>query len=397
MAKQVTINLSFNTSNGSYSLSSTDTSLATISADKKSYIVKGKTYTPTVSKSSIVNALYRLNSYQFPSASTVGTSSRGGTSSGTPNTTSDYTSAEVNYYTSHTTSPTYDYETASISCNSSTGTVSGDTDACSYSTTHDTERVSEYSFGRVTWDRTITLSNASGTLQSSSGTNSGSTRSSATYRMLYIGGSTGSTTRTFSVSINTSTGIVSGTGTSYCDYTIKTSTVTENTNYRFSSVSWDSSWNGYTKYGSPSGGAGSTSASQQYRRQTSSGSTTYNPNIYAKFTFDSSTGDISWSFRGTGSTNTTYTNKIKNNSTFDIDDVSTTTYTHNSTDWNADDLTIVSQSKTSITISVPAISWKFTNKDGTTSTGSIIKFIDKNGVETIIGKLNEEGGSMNLQ
>ena len=36
---------------------------------------------------------------------------------------------------------------------------------------------------------------------------------------------------------------------------------------------------------------------------------------------------------------------------------------------------------------VPQVSWKFTNKDGVKHAGSTIKFIDKNGTETIINKL----------
>ena len=398
MAKQVTINLSFNTSNGSYSLSSTNTSLAQISGT--SFIIKGKTYTPTVSKSSTVNKKYRLNSWTMPSGPTVGTNSPSSSKSGSPNTTSDYTSSEVNYYTSHTTLPTYDYETLSISINSSTGVISGDTSYCSVSK----KSVDSYS----AWSSNKKLSvGVSIEIDESTGKIRETPYSLFTYSKASWGG--GSEWAFSSVNLKTMPVEKSDTYRYNCSRISRTNsskhpgyyigaratsnyyqTRTKTTSYQISSVSWDSTAtiNGYSysKYGSAS--TTSTSSSQQYRRQTSSGSTTYNPNIYAKFTFDSSTGDISWSFRGTGSTNTTYTNKIKNNSTFDIDDLSTTTYTHNSTDWNVDDLTIVSQSKTSITISVPTISWKFTDKEGTTSTGSIIKFISKDGVTTIINKIN---------
>ena len=269
MSKNVTISLSFNTSNGSYSLSTSDGSLAQISSDKQSFIIKGKTYTPTVNKSSVLNAKYRLNSYTMPSGSTVGTSRPTSTTSKTVNTTSDYTSNEVNYYTSHTTTEPDDYQL----------------DSCS-------------------WDSSIIDKGSRGTLISSSNSTYGS---SATYRVGALGGDY---TVTKSISVNKSNGNVSG-DTSYCTYSVSNH------------------------------GGGS--------------STIYNPDIYAKFTFDASTGDISWSFTGTGSTNTTYTNKIKNNSTFDIDDLSTTTYTHDSTDWNVDDLPIIGQSKTSITIGVQTI------------------------------------------
>ena len=380
--KQVTINLSFNTSNGSYSLSSSDTNLAQISADKQSYIIKGKTYTPTVDKTSIVNRKYRLNSYTMPAGSTVGTSRPSSTTSKTVNTTSDYTSDAVNYYTSHTTSPTYDYETARIDVNSSSGAVSGDTDACSYTLQYDTTiTITGWNpIGTYEWDadvdvlpnkRLSTVTSNIATLNGLAGTELFTPR----WTTAAIVGPDGSTYLVTSATAkiyywadgysrykprSTSATVSSGKNHISMTYRREDAITSETpTNYTFDSVTWDSTWNGYTRVGTASssttGGSGYTYATKQYRKQTSPGSTTYNPDIYAKFTFDASTGDISWSFRGTGSTNTTYTNKIKNNSTFDIDDLSTTTYRHDSTDWNADDLTIVSQSKTSITIGVPTI------------------------------------------
>lgn len=380
MAKQVTINLSFNTSNGSYSLSSTDTSLATISGT--SFIIKGKTYTPTVSKSSTVNKKYRLNSWTMPSGSTVGTNSPSSSKSGSPNTTSDYTSSEVNYYTSHTS---YDYKTLSITLYSSTGTVSGDTSYCTYTTTND------YTWNRVMAGTSPVTYSKTATVKANKTLTGDSNYFSVTWSSLGYGTPDGTyypptraTCKTVTlgnqryVPVNTTATISGGptskkiSGTFYLENKVN--------NYSFSSVTWDSTaGTGWSKYGSAT--TTDTKSSQQYRKS----STSYSPDFYSKFTFNASTGGITWSHRG-GST--TYYNRVEDNSTFDIDDVSTTTYTHNSTDWNVDDLTIVSQSKTSITISVPTISWEFTDKDGTTSTGSIIKFISKDGVTTIIDKIN---------
>lgn len=382
-SKSVTINLAFNTSDGSYSLSSTNTSLATISSDKKSYIVKGKTYTPTVNKSSVLNARYRLNSYTMPRGSTVGTSRPTSTTSKTVNTPNDYTSSEVNYYTSHTTSPTYDYETARIDVNSSSGSVTGDTNACSYTLQHDTTiTITGWNTnGSYSWSADVDvlpnkqLSTVSSNIATLDGLR-GIDLFTPTWSSYGLSGPNGTTytvtsarTQTYywadgysRYSPSSSRATVSDGGLHLSASYRREDAITSETptNYTFDSVTWDSSWNGYTRVGTASssntGGAGYTYATKQYRKQTSPGSTTYDPDIYAKFTFDSSTGDISWSFRGTGSTNTTYTNKIKNNSTFDIDDISTTTYTHNSTDWNyTGSDPIISQSKTSITIGVSTI------------------------------------------
>lgn len=373
--KQVTINLSFDTSNGSYSLSSTDTSLAQISGT--SFIIKGKTYTPTVSKTK--NTLYRLNSWTMPSGSTVGTNSPSSSKSGSPNTTSDYTSSEVNYYTSHTS---YDYKTLSITLNSSSGNISGDTSYCSASTTYEWEKTmagasqvtaskscttgvnksttGDSEFFNITWSRLG--------IQTSSGTYYEPT--SATCRTVTEGNSryTPANTR---ATINE----VSNT-----KHIISQSFYVEHKVFSLSSVTWDSTaGTGWSKYGSAT--TTSTKSSQQYRKS----STSYSPDFYSKFTFNASTGKITWSHRN-GST--TYYNKVEQNSTFDIDDVST--YTHNSTNWNVDDLTIVSQSKTSITISVPTISWEFTDKDGTKKTGDTIIYEDKNGTRTTITELIAE-------
>lgn len=375
--EQVTISLSFNTSNGSYSLSSNDTSLATISGT--SFIIKGKTYTPIVNKSSVVNKLYRLNSWTMPRGSTVGTNSPSSSKSGSPNTTSDYTSSEVNYYTSHTS---YDYKTLSVRLNSSSGQVSGDTSYCTASTTYTWEKVSAGDH------------QASASKSCTAGKNKTTTGDSeffiikwSTYGFSMGGGTyykpTSATCRTV---IDGNTRYTPGNTratireVSSTKHIISQTFYIEHKKYSFSSVSWDSTaGTGWSKYGSAT--TTSTKSSQQYRKS----STSYSPDFYSKFTFDASTGKITWSHRK-GSTS--YYNKVEQNSTFDIDDLSTTTYTHNSTDWNVDDLTIVSQDKTSITIEVPTISWKFTNKDGTTSTGNTIKFISKEGVTTIINKIN---------
>ena len=381
-AKQVTINLSFNTSNGLYSLSSNNTSLVTISSDKQSYIVKGKTYTPIINKSSVVNKLYRLNSWTMPSGATVGTNSPSSSKSGSPNTTSNYTSDEVNYYTSHTS---YDYKTLSITLNSSSGNISGDTSYCSASTTYEWEKASAGDH-----QASESKSCTAGANKSLSGDTEFFSVKWSNFGLSYSGGTyyeptsaacktvtdgntryTPSNTRAIINEVNNFKHIISQTF------------YIEHKKYSFSSVTWDSTaGTGWSKYGSAT--TTDTKSSQEYRKS----STSYSPDFYSKFTFNASTGTITWSHRN-GSTS--YYNKVENNSTFDIDNLSTTTYTHNSTDWNADDLTIVSQDKTSLTISVSQVSWSFTDKEGVKHSGSTIKFISKDGTETTINKLN--GGS----
>lgn len=374
--KQATINLSFNSSTGSYTLSSTDTNLVQISSDKKSYIVKGKTYTPTVSKSPVVNRLYRLNSWTMPSGSTVGTTSPSSSRSGSPNTTSDYTSSEVNYYTRHTD---YDYETYSISLNSASGTVSGDTSYCTYDIDTTWERVMAGT-SPVTYSKTA-YTGLNKTLSGDSEyfnvfwSSAGLTGPNGTY---YQPTSARCKTVTSGnqryVPVSTTARISAG--GSY--HKINGNFYLESARYSFSSVTWDSTaGTGWNKYGSAT--TTDTSSSQQYRKL----STYYDPDFYSKFTFDASTGNITWSHRG-GSTS--YYNRVEDNSTFDIDDLSTTTYTHNSTTWNYDG-DIVSQSKTALTINVSTISWKFTDKNGTTSTGTKIRFISKDNVVTWINQI----------
>ena len=373
MAKNVTISLSFNTSNSSYSLSTSDTSLAQISADKQSYIVKGKTYTPTIDKTK--NVLYRLNSWTMPSGPTVGTEVPVASISKSPNTTSDYTSSEINYYTEHTS---YDYKTLSISLNPSTGVVSGDTSECEYTTdtSWDNESSTQYTLQcTATYNKELrgSYSQAFLVTWSSTGDYTGSgtwykpTRATCTNYVFATG------RRYYPVS---TTATISGSGAN--NTFISGKFYSQSRSYYFTSVTWDyMAGTGWWRYGSAT--TSDTESSQRYRMS----STTYSPSFFSRFTFDASTGDITWSHRN-GST--TYYNRVEDNSTFDIDDVST--YSHNSTDWNADDLTIVSQSATSITISVPTLSWSFTDKDGNQYSGDKIIFIDKNGTETTINELN---------
>ena len=349
-SKQVTINLSFNTSNGSYSLSSTNTSLAQISSDKKSYIVKGKTYTPTVSKSSVVNKLYRLNSWTMPAGSTVGTTRPTSSKSGSPNTTSDYTSDEVNYYSSHTS---YDYKTLSVVLNSSSGQVSGDTSYCSASTTYEWKAVSAGDH-----QASESKSCTAGANKSLSGDTKFFNVKWSSFGLSYSGGTyyepTSATCKTV---IDGNTRYTPGNTRATINevnnfkHIISQTFYLEHKNYSFSSVTWDSTaGTGWSKYGSAT--TTDTKSSQEYRKS----STTYSPDFYSKFTFDASTGSITWSHRG-GSTS--YYNKVEDNSTFDIDNLSTTTYTHTSTDWNADDLNVISQSKTSLTIGIATIAWEW--------------------------------------
>lgn len=303
-----------------------------------------------------------MNSYSFPSASTVGTDYRSGTASGSPNTTSDYTSSEVNYYTTHTTSPTYDYEYKRISINTSTGAVSGDTSYCTYETDYDTREVetttTTYSLKQINWRRNgywMVVDSYGNLLYNFP---KSYTKGTLSATQQYENSQTGAGMN-ITIRINPDTGEI--TNSAYCNsfktYTdTSTETTTERYNYHFTRVTWDMSItvNGYS-YSYQSGDLTSgtaTSRTGTFRRKVSSGSTYYDPDFYSKFTFDASTGSITWSHRN-GSTS--YYNRVEDNSTFDIDDLSTTTYTHNSTTWNADELNVTSSSKTSITLNIPTI------------------------------------------
>ena len=371
MATLVTVSLSFNSSTGSYTLSSNNTSLVSISSDQKSYIIDGYTYTPSVSVSQSGSG-YKLNSWTMPSGSTVGTTRPSSSTSGSPQTTSDYTSSTVNYYTSNSS---YDYTTLSISLNSSTGSVSGDTNYCSWTTisTH----VPDYQWGNeIQWDSSIFISSGS---SSSLGLYNlySQTQTDYTGSATYVKATSSLTRKTFSVSVNKSNGIVLGTGTSYCNAEDIVADYGSD-EYSFNTVSWNSSYGSYSKYGSAS--TSSTSSSQQYRKST----TSYYPDIYSYFKFTASTGSITWTHSGSGSSSSTYINKIENNSTFDI--VSNTSYTHNSTTWNftnkslgviyidKDNNTILnevnrvsSSSKTSLQLYITSSPLKFTDKNGTTT------------------------------
>lgn len=376
MPTLVTVSLSFNSSTGSYSLSSDNTSLVYITSDKKSYIIDGYIYTPSVSVSQSGSG-YKLNSWTMPSGPTVGTIRPSSSSSGSPQTTSDYTSSEVNYYTRNTN---YDYTTLSISLNSSTGSVSGDTSYCSWTT--NSTHVPDYQINQtLIWDRRIFIKKdpdvpsviaydfVSQTQTAYEG--------SAVYKK--VGGvGSGLNGLSFSVSVNKTTGGISGTGTSYCNIAEIVDDLGGDS-YSFNTVTWDESYGSYSKYGSASNS--STSSSQQYRKST----TSYYPDIYSHFKFTASTGSITWSHSGSGSDSSTYTDKIENNSSFNI--VSNTSYTHNSTTWNFTNKSlgvmyidknnnillnevnrVYSSSKTSLQLYITSSPLKFTDKNGNTTT-----------------------------
>lgn len=347
MSKSCTIKLTFNTSTGTYSLSGGDSNI-TISSDGLSYIFKGTTYTPTVNKSSSTTRY--LNSYSFPSASTVGVDSASGTLSQSGLSTSSYTTSEINYYTANTEIETSS-TSLSISLDSSTGSVSGDTSYCSYSTTS----TKNYYFATCSYT-------GLGTIKSSSG--------GAGYTYMTVNLQITAEADSYSISVDSSTGEVYG-DTSYFSYS-----VTYSETYSFDSVSWDSSYANYT-YSSSS--TSSTSSTATYTKTTSS--TTYDHDMYISWTYNN--GSSSFTYRN-------YDSSVYNNVTqyFEYTDTAVTTYSLTSTTWNnPTSLTASSTSSTSITLTYNTLEWSYTDKDGNTSTGDTIVFVDKDGNSTTITEL----------
>lgn len=146
-----------------YYLTSSNANYVTISAGK-SFIINGTTYTPSLSSSRYDDG-YGVRYYEFPRGSDVGTSDPIVGPTNYSGITTDYTSPEVNYYsTVYTTQST----TRSIAINSTTGVVSGDTSECTYTTKKVAE---EFKFDTITWNDNITSGRAY-TLSSGQGTTS---------------------------------------------------------------------------------------------------------------------------------------------------------------------------------------------------------------------------------
>lgn len=381
---QVTINLNWNSSNHTYSLTSSNEKLCQISSDKQSYIIFGKTYTPTVNYNGGYVQRYRLVSYSFASASNVGVSSRSGTTSGSPNTTSNYSSSEVNYYTRHSTSPSYTTTTARIEIEQGWQQfeIKGDTDACDY----DLSVGFRYEFNHVKWYSPITGPGGGPlTLVSSSG-GEGYTYASATYRGSNAAGD--DETWVASISVDPDTGDVSG-DTQVCSKSVRS--VTDDV---FASVYWNATWDGYDRVGgssSDTGGAGYTYATKKYRKQTSPGDTWYDPDFYSSFSFNATTGRITWSHRGES---TTYYNRVEQYSTIRVEDASYYQYNITSLDWNYDGdeyglCTVIEQTNSHMIIDIPNVGWVFIDETtGDRKEGQLIKFIDETtGTETMIKKV----------
>jgi hypothetical protein len=228
-SQTTTITLTWNETNHSYELSGGDENI-TISTDKKSYIYNGTNYTPTFTYT------YKLHSFSIPSGPTVVTDQPGSELTGTPDATTNYTlCASRNYYSS---SSSYTSESKSVSCNNSTGSVSGDTAFFNYSvgsstnTTTASKSVScNNSTGSVSGDTSFfsyvvgsstntTTASKSVSCSSSTGTVSGNT----SFFSYVVGSSTNTTTASKSVSCSSSTGTVSG-DTAFFNYSITSSTV----------------------------------------------------------------------------------------------------------------------------------------------------------------------------
>ncbi len=213
-----------------YYLTSSNANYVTISSVGDSFIINGTTYTPSASSTQYQNG-YGIFMYTMPSGSDVGTSDPIVGPTNYSGITTDYTSPEVNYYSTVYTTQSI---TRSISINTTTGVVSGDISDCTYTTKKVAE---EFKFDTITWNDNITSGRQTYTLSS---------------------------------------------------------------------------------------GQGTTSA--KYEGQKPS----YNPNLYISFSFKASTGAITWNTSGTYTS--TLVNNVKNNTSIDVQP--RYYYTHNSTSWN---------------------------------------------------------------
>ena len=220
-SQTTTITLTWNETNHSYELSGGDENI-TISSDKHSYIYNGTTYTPTTSY------IYKLHSFSVPSGATVGTTYPSSSLTGTPDTTTNYTLCTSRNYYSSSSSNTY--ADKSISCNSSTGTVSGDTAFFSYAVTSTSTTVNHYSWDQVSFKSPYITSDQQfhGEL-SSFGTDAN--QATGIYQDGYHA----------TVYLNASTGVISGETAAVTDYGNIYNDPTTSTVYSFSSVSPKSS------------------------------------------------------------------------------------------------------------------------------------------------------------
>lgn len=409
----VTISLTFtSTSSGySWSLSSSDTSIATISSDGHSYIINGVTYTPNLSVSSSIDH-YKITSYTFPKGSAVGTTYPSSTTTYTP-TDGDFQSPDHYYYNQATK---YDYHTTEIHMYFNDGSVYGDKTFCSYTVNKTTTSTTTYSFktvgtpvSSISAQRKTLLFHAAGTTEYTysrayySGNTSGSTAVSIGYY-----NSTYKETFDMRFTMDTSTGKVTNTGDvayyTYKDYSTVTqtlkkyelsdlasyttqSTTTTSTTYDSLSVTWNSSikydGNYYYQYGQEeviTNNSNITSHTLSYRR------TIYYYPIWITicFSFNSKTGEVTWTSSETGEQtgNTTIINKIKSNTVINKTAVYVTT--HSGTTWNFDTSTqpswkyvdasgnvqecnceIVSSTKTALSLCIPKII--FVDKNGTST------------------------------
>ena len=213
----VYINLSFSTSSGSYTLSSSDTSLVQISSDNKSYYVNGEIFTPSVNKT-------------------------------------------ANY--------DYSYTYPTIYVSSSSGSVYGDTGyVYTYETNYTETFNHDYQFSNyVEWDSTIFVSDG-GSYDLVSSQNDSDYASSARYKRR------ASTTKYIyrSVSVNKLTGVVSG-DTSICNAEdIVRDYGTTTRSYYFKKVIWHASSGSYSYVSgdfSNNTDTSKTSASATFRKST---------------------------------------------------------------------------------------------------------------------------------
>lgn len=224
----VTIKFVPNTSKGTYTFNvSGVTSSNIVSSGGTIYVRQPMdssilhSFTPTVNINYVPISktyTYKLNFIQFPviSGGTYPTSST--TLLFSPYTTEWYTKS-MRYYKSVWHDGTTSTKDVSISIDSTTGEVSGDTDWCTWTKQNKTSDTPYYT-GTVT--KKVTIDSSSGTLSGDtdwvkSWTKNDKTSSST--KTYYINGNDGLT-----VSLNSSTGVVTGTpsySTQFCTYTLK--------------------------------------------------------------------------------------------------------------------------------------------------------------------------------
>ena len=285
-----------------WSLTSSNTTYATIIPNGQGFVINGITYTPSASSTQYQNG-YGIFMYTMPSGSDVGTSRPSVGPTNYSGITTDYTTM-VNYYSTVYTTQSISI-TRSISINTTTGVVSGDISDCTYTTKKVAEEISSIKWYTSKYDNSLgqylTLISGSQTLRQ--------TKASAQYKT-----SKGMTTTKYVELLDND---------SLADDADWVSSYKGVFGYSFNTISWNDNITSGGETYTLSSGQGTTSA--KYKSQKES----YNPDLYITFSFKASTGAITWNTSGTYTS--TFVNNVKNHSSIDVQP--RYYYTHNATLW----------------------------------------------------------------